>query len=171
MELPRLESAEAHQHGLGGAVKFNQSLFDAKFNMKGNVATKLWGLADSPLHDLCVTCVTFHPSNGPEYIIPADMSSRVVFQPTGREDFIEQAITQGSSTEALAFSVKWISKGIKSQPDKNTFVWKLLDQLEKAVGATGAPEPDPSKASFKNLLWASSMLTRFRWRQWRMTTC
>jgi hypothetical protein len=164
LSLDGLKPMEPGQGGLLEAVKHNRSLFDAKFDWAhGNVLTKLWGLASSPLYDLSVTGATFHPSNSPEYIIPADMSSRVIFQHTGRDEFITQAIKQRASTEAIAFSTKWLGKDMKTQPEKNKAIWTLLDQIDRTMKVVEVPEPLPGSASFKALLYSSTILTRLRY--------
>jgi hypothetical protein len=91
------------------------------------------------------------------------MSSRVIFQHTERDDFMTEAIKQGASTEAIAFSTKWLVKDIKTQPEKNKAVWVLLDQIDKAMADATIPEPDPSTASFKDVLYNSAVLTRLRY--------
>ena len=163
LELPGLKATDGHRHGLQEAIQSNRKIFDEKFKTRGNVLTKIWGLADSPLHDLAMTCVTFHPSNSPEYIIPADMSARVIFQPTAREDFISQAILQGASTEAVAFSAKWIVKNLKSQPERKTLVWRLLEQMENAMSSITIPEPNPQSSDIRDLLFSSADLVRMRY--------
>lgn len=161
--LETMKGKDSHGKDLQEAIKVNRSAFDTKFETRGNVLTRLWGLALSPLQDIMVTSATFHPSNSPEYIIPADMSSRVIFQSTQRDDFVTTAIQQGTSTESLAFSVRWMVKSMKTQPEKNTAIWKLLDQLDKAMNAIILPEPDPARSVFKDLLFMAPVMIRFRY--------
>ncbi|KIW05516.1 uncharacterized protein PV09_03398 [Verruconis gallopava] len=163
LELDDLSPTDVHNSGLIDAVKHNRKIYDSKFGTHGDVLVRIWGLAGSPLHDLAVLSATFHPSNSPEYIIPADMSSRVIFQSTGRDDFMTQAIQQSASSEAIAFSAKWITKDLKTQPEKNKATWALLDQIDKAMAAITIHEPDPATSSFKDLLYTSNSLTRLRY--------
>jgi hypothetical protein len=164
LSLSDLKPTEECARGLNDAVKHNRDLFDAKFDWAhGNVLAKLWGLAGSPLYDLAVTCATFHPSNSPEYIIPADMSSRIIFQHTGRVDFITQAIKQRASAEAITFSTKWLVKDMKTPAEKKEAIWAVLDQLEQAMANVVIQEPDPGSSSFKELLFESYTLIRLRY--------
>jgi hypothetical protein len=163
VSLDGMKQVDDYPTGLQEAISFNRSIFDGKFAMRGSVSTRLWGLATCPLSDLIVTCATFHPSDSPEYIIPADMSARVIFQSTERKDFITRAIQQGASTEAIAFSAKWLVKSMKTQPEKNQAIWNLLDQIDKVIGTLEVVEPDPATSSLKDLLFTSNTLVRLRY--------
>jgi hypothetical protein len=163
IEVDSMREVDSQLTGLEKAIALSRDAFNQKHNTRGNVSTRLWGLAASPLEDFAVTCATFHPSNSPEYIIPADMSARVIFQSTEQKAFMTRAIQQGASTEAIAFSAKWLFKMLKSEPEKRQAIWDLLDQIDRVMDATAVHEPDPTTSSFKDLLFTSAVLVKIRY--------
>ena len=91
------------------------------------------------------------------------MVSVVTFDPTGSTDYIMKAIESDASTEALILSLRWALRQHKTQPEKKTAAWKLLDDLDKALQYSPALTYDPSTASFSDMLYASPALLRLRY--------
>lgn len=151
----------------------SQSYFNAEYGLAGNVSTKVWGLEISPLNDVIATCITNHPNNQIEALIPADQFCTISFcRPSGELDLdrnihfptVRYIDSQGKivgisfeckhllrttvSTDAMLFSIKQRIDGWPNFHESLDHRYSLLEALVRASS--------PSSTAMQHSLTSSS---------------
>jgi hypothetical protein len=124
----------------------HRARFDAEKKLDGRIAVKVWGMAFSPGFNHIATCISFHPSEAPEYPISSDFRSIISISESGNGLDLEFDLAKGVpvtvTAEAMAFTIKYVLDQCPSQKDKESLWLRLVGVVQSTAAAAGVGEID-----------------------------
>lgn len=106
-------------------VQQHQSLFDEEYGLNGQVTTRMYGMAASPIRDEVVLALSLHPSHLIQYSIHAHQETVLVFGSCqGERDDFDQVLLNTS----------YFSKSLgKAQPGNANGQIKMASSIEASI--------------------------------------
>jgi hypothetical protein len=122
------------------AIQECETAFSTQHKLQGNVISRIWGIASSPMGDLIATATSLLPSDAPAYVIPSEQQTVLTITHQSQSDSILPANGGTASTisnSVLLFAVKAYIQQQDDDVSAEAVVQATSDAVHLLTGSAG----------------------------------